>query len=139
MEIEGEMEKIVRKAVGLGVSQVDVRYQQYDYELITVENKTLKSYSSRRLSGLGIKVALNGSVGYASTCDLNYASLEKTLENAIKAAKSIKKEEKHTVESKVNQVEMKSPHKIDPIDVGSRGESFSGFGCKQGGVDRQKD
>jgi len=117
MEIEGEMEKIVRKAVDLGVSQVDVRYQQYDYELITVENKTLKSYSSRRLSGLGIKVALNGSVGYASTCDLNYASLEKTLENAIKAAKSIKKEEKHMVEAKVNQIEMKSPYKIDPIDV----------------------
>jgi len=39
------------------------------------------------------------------------------LENAIKAAKSIKKEEKHMVESKVNQVEMKSPYKIDPIDV----------------------
>ena len=30
MEIEEEMEKIVRRAVDLGVSQVDVRYQQYD-------------------------------------------------------------------------------------------------------------
>ena len=33
MEIEGEMEKIIRKAVDLGVSYIDVRYQQYDYEL----------------------------------------------------------------------------------------------------------
>ena len=91
MEIEGEMEKIVRKAVDLGVSQVDVRYQQYDYELITVENKALKSYSSRRLSGLGIKVALNGSVGYASTCDLNYASLEKNFGKRHKSRKVYQK------------------------------------------------
>ena len=70
MEIEGDMDKIIRKAVDLGVSYIDVRYQRYDYELITVENRTLKSYSSRRLSGAGIRVALNGAIGYASTSNL---------------------------------------------------------------------
>jgi len=74
MEIEGEMEKIIRKAVDLGVSYIDVRYQRYDYELITVENRALKSYSSRRLSGVGIRVALNGAIGYASTSNLTYAA-----------------------------------------------------------------
>ena len=117
MEIEGDMEKIIRKAVDLGVSYIDVRYQQYDYELITVENRTLKSYSSRRLSGAGIRVALNGAIGYASTSNLTYAALEKTLENAIKAAKSIKKEEKQQIEAEVSQIEMKSPYKIDPFEI----------------------
>ena len=117
MEIEGEMEKIIRKAVDLGVSYIDVRYQQYDYELITVENRALKSYSSRRLSGVGIRVALNGTIGYASTSNLTYAALEKTLENAIKAAKSIKKEEKQQIEAEVSQIEMKSPYKIDPFEI----------------------
>ena len=117
MEIEGEMEKIIRKAVDLGVSYIDVRYQQYDYELITVENRALKSYSSRRLSGVGIRVALNGAIGYASTSNLTYAALEKTLENAIKAAKSIKKEEKQQIEAEVSQIEMKSPYKIDPFEI----------------------
>ena len=117
MEIEGEMEKIIRKAVDLGVSYIDVRYQRYDYELITVENRALKSYSSRRLSGAGIRVALNGAIGYASTSNLTYAALEKTLENAIKAAKSIKKEEKQQIEAEVSQIEMKSPYKIDPFEI----------------------
>ncbi len=117
MEIEGDMEKIIRKAVDLGVSYIDVRYQRYDYELITVENRALKSYSSRRLSGAGIRVALNGAIGYASTSNLTYAALEKTLENAIKAAKSIKKEEKQQIEAEVSQIEMKSPYKIDPFEI----------------------
>ena len=117
MEMEGEMEKIIRKAVDLSVSYIDVRYQRYDYELITVENRALKSYSSRRLSGAGIRVALNGAMGYASTSNLTYAALEKTLENAIKAAKSIKKEGKQQIEAEVSQVEMKSPYKIDPFEI----------------------
>ncbi|RLI22649.1 TldD/PmbA family protein [Candidatus Bathyarchaeota archaeon] len=117
MEIEEEMEKIIREAVNLGVSYVDVRYQQYDYELITVENRALKSYSSRKLSGMGIRVAINGAVGYASTCDLTYAALKRTLENAVKAAKSIRKEEKQPFKAEVNRVEMNSPYKIDPLSV----------------------
>jgi len=117
MEIEGEIEKILKKAVSLGASYADSRYQQYDYEIITVENKTLKSYSSRRLSGVGIKVMVNGAVGYASTSDISYESLEKTLENAIKAAKAIKNKGKSFFEAEVNNIKTRSPSKIDPFDV----------------------
>jgi len=54
--METELERILKKAASLEVSYADARYQQYDYELITVENKTLKSYSSRRFVGVGISV-----------------------------------------------------------------------------------
>jgi len=114
-----ELEKILDRAVDLGASYADARYQCYDYELITVENKTLKSYSSRRLSGLGIRVAIKGAVGYASTSDLRWNSLEKTLENAIKAAKSIEREKQPFSEAEINTADVKLRIKTDPTDVSS--------------------
>jgi TldD protein len=112
-----ELEKILDETVDLGASYADVRYQSYEYELVTVENKVLKSYSSRRLSGVGIRVAIKGTVGYASTSDLNKNSLGKTLDNAIKAAKSIKSEKKPFGETKINKFDVKLPIKTEPIDV----------------------
>lgn len=114
---EPELEKILDKAAKLGVSYADARYQNYEYELITVENKTLKTYSSRRLSGVGIRVAIKGTVGYASTSDLTPKSLEKTLENAVKAAKSVGGERKPFGKSKVEEVNVKLPIKVNPFDV----------------------
>ncbi len=119
-EIAGhELEKILDKAADLGVTYADVRFQRYDYELITVENKTLKSYSSRRLSGVGIRVAVKGSVGYGSTSDLSKSGLEKTLDNAIKAAKSIKGKKKPFSEIEINKADFRLPIKTDPITVSS--------------------
>ena len=112
-----ELEKILDRAVDLGASYADTRYQYYDYELITVENKALKSYSSRRLNGVGIRVAIKGAVGYASTSDLSQNSLEKTLHNAIKAARSIKIEKKSFSEAKINEADVKLSIKTDPMDV----------------------
>jgi len=112
-----EMEKILDNAAKLGVSYADVRYQCYDYEMITVENKTLKSYISRRLSGIGIRVAVKGAVGYASTSDLSHDSLNKTLNQAIKAAKSIKGKKQPFSKAKINKADVKSFIKTDPINI----------------------
>jgi TldD protein len=112
-----EMEKILDTTAKLGASYADIRYQRYDYEMITVENKTLKSYISRRLSGIGIRVAVKGAVGYASTSDLSPESLNKTLNHAIKAAKSIKGKTEPFSEAKINKANVKSPRKTDPIDI----------------------
>jgi TldD protein len=114
---ELELEKILDKAAKLGASYADARYQNYEYELITVENKTLKTYSSRRLSGVGIRAAIKGAVGYASTSDLSPKSLEKTLENAVKAAKSVGGERKPFGKSKVEEADVKFPIKVNPFDV----------------------
>ena len=112
-----DLEKILDRAVRLGASYADARYQRYDYELITVENKALKSYSSRSLSGLGIRVAVKGSKGFASTSDLSLRGVEEALENAIKAARSIKSEKETIGEAKVNEADVKLSIKTDPIDV----------------------
>lgn len=116
-ERKSKLEKILDKAAKLGASYVDARYQSYDYELITVENKTLKSYISRRLSGVGIRVAAKGAVGFASTSDLSHNSLDKTLNNAIKAAKAIEGKKPPFGEAKINKADVKSPIKTDPINI----------------------
>jgi len=116
-EKKTDLKKILDNAVRLGASYADARYQRFDYELITVENKTLKSYSSRRLSGVGIRVALKGAVGYASTSDLNPKNLDKVLENAVKAAKSVKSKKKAFTETKVNKADVKVSAKTDPMTV----------------------
>lgn len=112
-----DLEKILDRALDLGASYADARYQRYDYELITVENKALKSYSSRRLSGLGIRVAVKGSKGFASTSDFGRKGVEEALNNAIKAARSIKSEKETLGEVKVNEADVKLSIKTDLMDV----------------------
>jgi TldD protein len=116
-ERKPELEKILDKAVDLGASYADARYQCYDSELITVENRALKSHSSRRLSGVGIRVAVKGAVGYASTSDLSRKSLDKALDNAVKAAKSIKSEKQPLGEAKIKEAYVRLSVKTDPMSV----------------------
>ena len=68
--IKSDLENLLSKADRLGASYVDIRYQRYDYELVEVENKMLKNYSSRRLSGVSIRGRIKGATGFASTSDL---------------------------------------------------------------------
>ncbi len=83
-----ELEEILNRAVRLGARYADVRYQRYEYELITIENRELKSYESRSLTGVGIRVITSG-VGFASTSILTDKGMEAALRRAIKASKAM--------------------------------------------------
>jgi TldD protein len=109
--------RLLDKAMALGSTYADVRYQVQDSENIEVENKVLKSYSSNKLSGIGVRVVVNGAVGYASSSDMSHESLQKTLENSVKAAKSIGKQERPFGVSEVNKADVSCPFKIDPLKV----------------------
>jgi len=111
-----DLEKILEKAIKRGASYADARFQCQDNELITIEKETLESYSSRNLTGVGIRVSVKEAIGFASTSDLTPKNLNRTLENSIKAAKAIKGE-KQAFKDKVSKGKFKSPVKIDPIDV----------------------
>jgi TldD protein len=114
---EADFKRVLDKALASGATYADVRCQTQDSESINVENKTLKSYSSRKLSGFGVRVVVNGAVGYASSSDESSESLQRTLENSIKAAKSIGNREKPFDVAEVNEANAKSPFKDDPLDV----------------------
>lgn len=114
---ESLLERILDQASTLGASYADARYQCFDDESIVVENKELKSFSSRRLNGIGIRAVVNGAVGYASTSDMSKNRLDKTLQSAFKAAKSIKGQKQIFAETKIDKIKVKSTAKIDPGDV----------------------
>lgn len=116
-ERQPDLNKILNRASKLGAEYADARFQTYDYELVTVENKQLKSYASRRLGGVGIRAIIKGAVGYASTSDLSSASLEKTLNTALKIAKSIITKEPTFKPPRPSKANAKLPIKIDPADI----------------------
>ena len=116
-DVSSQLRKLVEKAIESGASYADVRYQKRDSEVITVENKMLKSYSSRRHSGAGIRVIVNGALGYASTSDLTKDGLERALNSSIKIAKSMKSGELGLGETEANKSNVELTIKEDPFGV----------------------
>ncbi len=113
-----DIEKILERAGSLGASYAGVVYQRRESELIEVDNKALKSYSSRSLSGVGVRVVHEGSLGYSSTSDMSGQGLERALEQAIKGARSMKPEEGEPLSHlEVKKVEVGLSMKVDPFDV----------------------
>jgi TldD protein len=116
-ELLGKVGKLLDKAELAGASYADVRYEHLDTEIIEVENKVLKTYSSRSLSGVGIRVIRDGSIGFASTSEMDWQGLETALENAVKSARAEPIHGKILGERGVNVVDVGLPMKVDPWDV----------------------
>ena len=112
------LEKTLSNAAKLGCSFSDVRYQRKDSEIIEIENKNLKSYSSDTLSGIGVRVVYGNSIGYSSTSRVTTKNLDEILEKAVKAAKAQVSEEEDPLRLvEITQDEMLLPMKIDPFDI----------------------
>ncbi len=117
LEIESNLYSILEKAERSGVSYADVRYQEHYYESILVENKVLRNYSSRKFSGVGIRVFVEGALGYASTCNMSRESLIRALNNAINVARALGKGGEKSLDFETNRAEVRSNFKVDPINV----------------------
>jgi len=117
LDTEDELRRILNASASLGASYAEVRYQVEESENIEVENKALKNFLSSKMSGFGIRVVVDGAVGYASSSNMNRESFEKTLNNAIKAARSIGKREQPFVSAEINEANVESDVKIDPLKV----------------------
>ncbi|NHK30671.1 MAG: TldD/PmbA family protein [Asgard group archaeon] len=112
-----ESDKLIDKALKKGASYADIRYQMYSNEEIQIENKALERYSSRNFGGIGIRVIVNGAVGFASTSDLTKDKLDKTLNDALKLAGSYESKRGILADRKAIKKEKSYPIKIDPINV----------------------
>lgn len=82
--------RAIDEASKAGASYADARYQEYVYEHILVENGSLKEYSRTIRRGLGLRVLIGGSIGFASTNDLSFSSISETVRYAVSAARSMK-------------------------------------------------
>lgn len=111
------LERLPDKALKRGASYADVRFQSYQSEVVSVENKILDTYSSRKLSGYGVRVIVNGAVGFASSSDLTAVSVENTLNSALKAASAVKNREGKMASAHINKAQVSSAAKVDPFNV----------------------
>ncbi|NHJ04404.1 MAG: TldD/PmbA family protein [Candidatus Heimdallarchaeota archaeon] len=110
-------EEILKKAGKLGASYTDFRFQLNNSEQIQVENKMLQSYQSRNFGGFGIRVVVDGAVGYSSTSDFNKESVDNTLKAAFRSAKSYKSKRGIFADTKSAKFDEKIKIKKNSIDI----------------------
>ena len=85
------LESLIEEALKLGASYADVRFQEMESSVITVENSRLKNYGKSALSGLGVRVLVDNALGITSSTILEPKHLLEQVGNAVKATRSIAK------------------------------------------------
>ena len=82
------LSQLVRDLVRRGVDYADVRYDHALHESLVAEQGRVSSISLSESAGVGIRVLMKGSWGFASTPHLTRASLNRTIAQAIGLAKA---------------------------------------------------
>ena len=85
------LESLIGEALKLGASYADVRFQEVESSVITVENSRLKNYGKSALSGLGVRVLVDNALGITSSTILEPKHLLEQVRNAVKATRTIAK------------------------------------------------
>ncbi len=134
------IDKVLREAEKRGASYVDVRLQEYRYEVLSADNRVLKTYTSALKRGLGIRVLVGGYQGYASTSNLSWDNIIVAVEKAVALAKAsrergarIELAETPVVKDKRITPFKKDPFQIDPsektrlvLDLNKQAFSYEG-------------
>ncbi len=82
-------DRILRKASSLGIDFVEARFEDTVYETLLYVNGRVMDAGINRINGVGIKVLVNGSMGFASTSRLEANNVLNTLEEALRIAKTL--------------------------------------------------
>lgn len=116
--MKAEIIKILDLLKEKGVDYADIRMVDRLSENISTEDLRVQSISNSRSKGVGIRVILDGSLGFASTQDLN--RLEETALYALelaKASRMIQTEKIRMAEKDVVIDNYVTPIEIDPFKV----------------------
>ncbi len=81
-----DLEKIIKRAISLGVSEVEVYLARVSETTLTLSD-VIEASKSTKLSSLGLRVTINKSVAVVGTQDLSNEGIEKTLNSAISIAR----------------------------------------------------
>lgn len=95
--LEDLAEFIVESAVGMGAEYAEARLHTDLRESIIFKNNVLEAFTFEESRGVGIRVLVDGSLGFASTNRLRKDDIKKALKQAFKAAKSTSKLVKHKI------------------------------------------
>jgi TldD protein len=116
--MQEKMQQVLEYLRSLGVSYGDIRLVDTLTEQIQTENLKVINIGSYRSRGVGIRVVLDGSMGFAST--QNVDELMETAQKAVRIAKASKKLQKEAIVFAPKEVVVdhyQTPVTIDPFKV----------------------
>jgi len=79
---------LIRTIKRRGVDYADVRYERHLHETLVVEDGAVSAISLNESAGIGIRVLLHGSWGFAATPHLTRTALARAAQQAIELAKA---------------------------------------------------
>lgn len=100
------------------VDYADIRYVDRQRENISTENLEVQNINNSRSRGFGVRVILDGSLGFASTQNMDklHETAEKALEIA-NASRILQKEKMVLAQKEVVQDHYSTPIEIDPFSI----------------------
>ncbi len=82
-----DLEKLVEKALSLGASYAEARYHSLGGHQVGIMNGRVFAAGTTMLSGVAVRVIVDGGLGFASTNRLTRDSLERVVAEAVSAAR----------------------------------------------------
>jgi len=113
------LDRLIDQAVILGASYASIMHHEIESSIITAENGVMKSYVNGKIAGLGIRVIVDGTLGIASSTNLDFPTLRTQVEYAVKMAQATKTQRKviNLSTEKVIKTTSKSQLISDPSSV----------------------
>ncbi|HOJ16627.1 MAG: TldD/PmbA family protein [Caldisericia bacterium] len=114
------IEVALEKASELGATYADLRYEENEYESISVKNEKLEGVKRSKSDGFGVRVIVDGSFGFSSSNDTSKEGILKVTDEACRIAKASAKVKEHSVKlASVKPYKDKVGHnaKIDPFSI----------------------
>lgn len=95
---EGLLQEVVDRGRELGASYVEARYHEVYGLTVGARNGKPVGISDFKTIGVGIRVLVNGALGFAATCELSRDSLLRTLQVAVDRARASSRLRKKPIE-----------------------------------------
>ena len=112
--------QLVKRLQRRGTDYADVRYETLAHESLVVEQGRVSSISVLESVGIGVRVLLKGSWGFAGTPHVTRAGLERAAQQAIELAKAsalLNRQPRPLAPVKPIKARHVSPFTIDPFEV----------------------
>lgn len=117
--MEDILEKILDLSLNLNVEYAEVRYQQFNSNLLAADNGKISIFESNTFQGIGLRVLKLGSWGFAATTNFDDESIENVVNIAVKIADATNIYSKNSdiVDVKAITSKDRVSIKINPLDV----------------------
>ena len=118
MEIKTKITEAMQKARDLGAEYADIRFKDIQIEELGLENGVLTNASTNRSRGYGIRVYVDGSMGFAASNNLNCMNdIAKEAYNIALTSRTMQSQKIKLTEKEAAKGSYNSPMEKDPFTV----------------------